>query len=64
MFKLIGSILIFLSGYSLQYGFELSLVLWFLFGLFLIFAQAIGGHLLFIHREKVRARYRNRLNRY
>lgn len=37
MFKLIGSVLVFLSGYSLQYGFELSLVLWFLFGLFLIF---------------------------
>lgn len=60
MFKLIGSVLVFLSGYSLQYGFELSLVLWVLFGLFLIFAQAICGHLLFMHREKVRARYRRR----
>jgi hypothetical protein len=60
MFKFIGSILIFLSGYSLQYGFELSLVLWFFFGLFLVFSQAIGGHLLFIHREKIRARYRRR----
>lgn len=58
MFKFIGIFLIFLSAYSLQQGFELTLVLWFLFGLFLVFSQAIGAHLLFIQREKVRARYR------
>jgi hypothetical protein len=58
MFKVIGIFLMFLSAYSLQQGFELTLVLWFLFGLFLVFSQAIGGHLLFIQREKVRARYR------
>jgi len=58
MFKCIGIFLMFLSGYSLEQAFNLNAVIWFLFGLFLVFSQGIFGHLLFVQREKVRAEYR------
>lgn len=60
MIKLIGILLMFVSAYCLQSGFELTELLWFLLGLFLVCSQGIFGHLLFIEREKVRARYRRR----
>jgi hypothetical protein len=58
MIKFIGIFLVFLSAMGLERGFSLSLVIWFLFGIFLICSQAIFGHLFFIEREKVRAQYR------
>ena len=60
MIKFIGIFLMFLSFMGLERGFSLSLVLWFLFGLFLVCSQGIFGHLLFVEREKVRAQYRRR----
>lgn len=60
MIKLIGMALMFISAYCLQSGFELSELLWFVLGLFLVCSQGIFGHLLFIQREKVRAKYRRR----
>ena len=60
MIKLIGILLMFVSAVCLEQGFELSLLLWFLLGLFLVCSRGICGHLLFIHREKVRAKYRRR----
>ena len=60
MIKFIGIFLMFLSCWGLERGFSVNLVLGFLFGLFLVFSQGIFGHLLFIEREKVRARYRRR----
>uniref|UniRef100_UPI0040480D2C hypothetical protein n=1 Tax=Polynucleobacter sp. TaxID=2029855 RepID=UPI0040480D2C len=58
MIKFIGMLLMFVSAYCLESGFELSDVLWFLLGLFLVCSQGIFGHLMFIQREKVRAQYR------
>lgn len=60
MLKFIGIFLMFLSWWGLERGFSVSLVLGFLFGLFLVCSQGIFGHLLFIEREKVRAKYRRR----
>jgi len=60
MIKFIGIFLMFISFMGLERGFSLSLVLWFLFGLFLVFSQGIFGHLMFTQREKVRAQYRRR----
>lgn len=58
MLKFIGFFFMFLSGYGLETGFSLSLVMWFLFGLFLVFSQGFFGHLMFVEREKVRAKYK------
>lgn len=60
MIKFIGIFFMFISALALQHGFALSLVLWFLFGLFLVFSQGIFAHLMFTEREKVRAQYRRR----
>lgn len=60
MIKFIGILLMLVSAVSLEQGFELSLVLWFLFGLFLVLSRGICSHLLFVEREKVRAKYRRR----
>ena len=60
MIKFIGIFLMFISAYCLQGGFELSELLWFVLGLFLVCSQGIFGHLLFIQREKVRAKYGRR----
>ena len=56
MIKFIGMALMFISAFCLQSGFELSELLWFVLGLFLVCSQGIFGHLLFIQREKVRAK--------
>lgn len=60
MLKFIGLFLMLISWWGLERGFSVSLVIWFLFGLFLVLSQGIFGHLLFIEREKVRAKYRRR----
>jgi hypothetical protein len=60
MIKFIGIFFMFLSAMALDRGFSLSLVLWFLFGLFLVCSQGIFGHIMFTQREKVRAQYRRR----
>lgn len=60
MIKFIGILLMLISAYCLQGGFELSELLWFVLGLFLVFSQGICSHLLFVQREKVRAKYRRR----
>jgi hypothetical protein len=60
MIKFVGIALMFISSYCLQSGFELSELLWFVLGLFLVCSQGIFGHLLFMQREKVRAKYRRR----
>ena len=41
-------------------GFDIGLCLWFLFGLFLVCSEGIFSHMLFVQREKTRARYRRR----
>ena len=58
MIRFIGIFLMFLCFWSLERGFSFSAVLWFFFGLFLVFSQGIFGHLMFVQREKVRAQYR------
>ena len=60
MIKFIGIFLMFLSAMGLDKGFSVSLLIWFLFGLFLVCSQGIFGHLMFVEREKVRAQYRSR----
>jgi hypothetical protein len=61
MIKFIGLLFMFLSWISQSAGgFDLGLCLWFLFGLFLVCSQGIFSHILFIQREKTRARYRRR----
>lgn len=60
MIKFIGIFFMFLSWMGLERGFSFSLVLWFLFGLFLVCSQGIFGHIMFSQREKVRAQYRRR----
>jgi len=60
MIKFIGIFLMFLSWAASSDGTSLSLVLWFLFGLFLVCSQGIFSHIMFTEREKVRAQYRRR----
>jgi hypothetical protein len=60
MIKFIGIFFMFLSWAASSEGASLSLVLWFLFGLFLVCSQGIFSHILFIEREKVRSQYRNK----
>lgn len=60
MIRFIGIFLVFLSLMGLERGFRLSLLVWLLFGLFLVCSQGIFGHLMFVEREKVRAQYRRR----
>lgn len=57
MIKFIGIFLMFLSWWGLERGFSVSLVLWFLFGLFLVCSQGIFSNIMFAQREKVRAQY-------
>ncbi len=60
MIKFIGIFLVFLSAMALERGFNVSLLIWLCFGLFLICSQGIVGYLLFVEREKVRAQHRRR----
>ena len=60
MIKFIGIFFMFLSWVASSEGTSLSLVLWFLFGLFLVCSQGIFSHIMFKEREKVRAQYRRR----
>ncbi len=60
MIKFIGIFFMFIAWVSLSNSFSLSLVLWFLFGLFLVCSQGIFGHLMFVEREKVRAQHRRK----
>ena len=60
MIKFIGIFLMFLSWAASSDGASLSLVLWFLFGLFLVCSQGIFSHIMFTQREKVRAQYRSK----
>ena len=60
MIKFIGIFLMFISWAASSEGTSLSLVLWFLFGLFLVCSQGIFSHIMFKEREKVRAQYRRR----
>jgi len=60
MIKFIGIFLMFLSWAASSDGTSLSLVLWFLFGLFLVCSQGIFSHIMFTQREKVRAQYRSK----
>ena len=60
MIKFIGIFLMFLSWAASSDGTSLSLVLWFLFGLFLVCSQGIFSHIMFAQREKVRAQYRSK----
>lgn len=60
MIKFIGIFLMFLSAMGLDKGFSVSLLIWFLFGLFLVCSQGIFGHLMFVEREKVRAQHRRK----
>ncbi len=60
MIKFIGIFFMFISVLALQHGFAISLVLWFLLGLFLVFSQGIFSHIMFTEREKVRAHYRSK----
>lgn len=63
MIKFIGLFFMFLSWMAQSAGgFDFKLCLWFLFGLFLVYSQGLFGHLMFLEREKVRARYRGRRN--
>jgi hypothetical protein len=59
MIKFIGVFFMFLSWMAQSAGgFDLKLSLWFLFGLFLACSQGIFNHLMFVQRERVRAKYR------
>jgi hypothetical protein len=60
MIKFIGIFFMFISWVSLSNGFSVSLVLWFLFGLFLVCSSGICKHILFVEREKVRSQYRSK----
>ena len=60
MIKFIGIFLMFLSFWSLERGFSLSAILWFLIGLFLVCSQGLFSHLMFVQHEKVRAQYRSK----
>ena len=60
MIKFIGIFFMFITWASLSNGFSFSLVLWFLFGLFLVCSQGIFSHIMFTQREKVRAQYRSK----
>ena len=61
MVKFIGLFFMFLSWAAQSSGgFDIKLCLWFLFGLFLVCSEGIFSHMLFVQREKTRARYRRR----
>lgn len=60
MIRFIGIFFMLLGFIGLDRGFSIGLVLFFLFGLFLVFSQGIFAHLMFVEREKARAKYRRR----
>ena len=61
MVKLLGLFLMFISAYCLQEGgLDLGLVQAFFIGLLMFFSDALIGHISFVQREKVRAKYRRR----
>lgn len=61
MLKFLGLFVMFISFYGLQNGgFDLGLIGGFLVGLLLFLSEALIAHVVFIQREKVRARYRRR----
>lgn len=61
MVKLLGLFLMFISAYCLgEGGLDLGLVQAFFIGLLMFFSDALIGHISFVQREKVRAKYRRR----
>jgi hypothetical protein len=61
MVKLLGLFLMFISAYCLQEGgLDLGLAQAFFIGLLMFFSDALIGHISFVQREKVRAKYRRR----
>ena len=61
MIRFIGIFFMLLSWMAMDRGgLDIKLILFFLLGLFLVWSQGIFSHLMFIEREKVRARYRRR----
>ena len=61
MIKFIGLFFMFLSWVAQSAGgFDIKLCLWFLFGLFLVCSEEIFSHIVFVQREKTRARNRRR----
>ena len=61
MVKLLGLFLMFISAYCLEeHGLDLGLVQAFFIGLLMFFSDALIGHISFVQREKVRAKYRRR----
>lgn len=61
MIKFIGIFFMLLSWMAQSAGgFDIKLCLWFLLGLFLVCSEGIFRHILFVHREKARSKYRKR----
>lgn len=60
MIRLLGLLFVFLSCYSLSQQFDIKSFGMLIFGLFLICSEGIFAHLMFVEREKVRARYRSK----
>jgi thiamine transporter ThiT len=60
MMKFLGLFVMFISFYGLQRGFDLGLIGGFLVGLVLFLSEALMAHVIFVQREKVRAKYRRR----
>jgi hypothetical protein len=60
MIKVLGLFFVLIGAVSLERGFSLSSLGFFLLGLFLVCSKDIFGHLFFVEREKVRAQYRNK----
>lgn len=60
MFKVLGLFVVALSWVGLSRGFDLKLMGTLMFGIFMICSEGIFAHLMFVEREKVRARYRGR----
>lgn len=58
MVKLLGLFFVLIGVNGLNYQFNLSSLSQCIFGVFLVCSKDIFGHLLFVEREKVRARYR------
>lgn len=58
MIKLLGLLFVLIGANGLNYQFNLASLSQCVFGVFLVCSKDIFGHLLFVQREKVRARYR------
>jgi hypothetical protein len=51
MIKVIGFLILFISGYWLAEGFDFSLFVWFIFGILITFIEEILSHCVFVYRE-------------